>query len=264
MNDVVKTPSATNATNAGAPSRLSRVTSGRIMRKPTVIVYGPEKVGKTRFAAGARKPIFLDFEQGSTLVDVARYCPTDWSDALGFLDDIETSQHEYESLVIDTVDWAERMMHASIAKTKGKANIAEIPYGVGADLAVDAWREVLAQLERIRDARNMTVILIGHASVRLFKNPEGDDFDRYELKLHKKSVGLIKEWPEYLLYAAWETHAVETDRKVRGVAGDPQLFSRHTAAYDAGARLKIPERLPIDWVAFAGAVSEAFNQEESK
>lgn len=250
-----------------APNRLTQVTTGRRMRRPTVIVYGPEKVGKTRFAAGARKPIFLDFENGSTLVDVSRYAPKDWDDARGFLDELETTEHGYETLVVDTIDWAEHAMHAAISKRNGGKPINEIGYGTGWQLALDEWRAFLAQAERIRSARNMTVVLIAHSSVKPFKNPLGDNYDRYEMKLHKGAVGLVKEWPEYLLYAAWETHAVEKDRdkkQVVGVAGKAYLHSVHTAAYDAGARLKIPERLPVDWQSFAGAVSEAFNMEDGK
>ena len=40
----------------------------------------------------------------------------------------------------------------------------------------------------------MQVVIFGHSIVKTFKNPEGEDYDRYQLRVHDKTGGLIKEW----------------------------------------------------------------------
>lgn len=246
-------------------ARLSNVTRGRIARKPTVLIYGPEKVGKTRFAAAAKNPLIIDTEKGSGLTDASRYCPESWADIVGMLEELETSEHEFSTVVIDSIDWAERLLHDALAEKAGVATVGKIGYGDGYQQAVDEWRKVLAQLERLRADKDMSVVLVGHAAVKTYKNPEGNNFDRYALKLDNRASQLVKEWVEYMLFASWETHAVEKDGKVRGVSGDALIRTQHTAAYDAGARLPIPETLPLDWPAFATSIHNAFKeQEESK
>lgn len=230
---------------------LDRVTSGPQPRPYRTMVYGVEGIGKSTFAAGAPTPIFLGTEDGTAHLDVRRLPPPEkFEDVLGMLAELTTAEHQYQTLVVDTVDWLEPLIWTKVCKDGGQPNIEAFGYGKGYVAALDLWREFVAALERLQREREMHVLLIGHSQVKPFRNPMGDDFDRYELKLHRAAAGLLKEWVEDLLFAQYETMTLEDrkTRRVKGVStGARLLYTVRTAAYDAKNRHNLPDELPLDW-----------------
>jgi hypothetical protein len=103
----------------------------------------------------------------------------------------------------------------------------------------------------------MGVVLVAHSQIKGFKNPEGEDFDRYEMKLHQKAGGLFKEWADAVLFANYETVAMKDGRKrVRGVdTGVRLVHTERRAAFDAKNRYGLPETLPLSWSDFDVAVT---------
>jgi hypothetical protein len=245
------------------PSRmkLAAVTRGRLERPTRVLLYGVEGVGKSTFAASAPAPIFIAAEDGTAQLDVARFPePKTWSDVLEAVGELATSEHVFKTLVVDTLDWLEPLCWAHVCEVGKWASIEDAGYGKGYVAALDAWRVLLARLEALRTKRGMNVVFLAHSWVKPFKNPEGEDFDRYELKLHAKAGGLLKEWADCVLFTRHETF-VDKDNKtkrVRGVStGARVMHTTRTAAYDAKNRYSLPETLPLEWDAFAAAVLAA-------
>lgn len=249
----------TAATQA-APSRmrLDQVVRGKQRKPVRVVLYGVEGVGKSTFGANAPGAIFLGAEDGTSHLDVTRFpSPTSWQDVMDALGVLEREPHEYRTVVLDTLDWAEPLLWAHICKRDGQATIEAYGYGKGYAAALDEWRVFLAALERLREKRGMHVVLLAHAVVKTFKNPEGPDFDRYNLKVHDKAAGLVKEWADVVAFANFET-LTDEDRKtkrVRGLStGARLIYTVRTAAYDAKNRHSLPDSLPLDWAAFEAAI----------
>lgn len=249
--------------NAEAPakvSRLSRVVRGKIERPVRVALFGTDGLGKSTWASNAPSPIFLGAEDGTAQLDVSRMPDiATWEDLLECIDELHTGgEHTYKTVVIDTLDWAEPMCWAYVCKQAKKESIEDLPYGKGYTAALDQWRLLLSKLERLRDARGMHIVLLAHSVLRTFKNPEGEDFERYEMKLHAKASGLIREWVDCVLFGRFETFADkdEKTKRVRGISSGARVIqTQRTAAYDAKNRYDLPEALPLDWQAFADAVA---------
>lgn len=254
---------ATASPHPTAPSRrmtIGSVQSGPTRRPKRVLAYGPEGVGKSSFGAAAPAPIFLGAEDGTASLDVARFPqPQTWGEVLEAIDELTTGAHQFETLVIDSIDWAEPLAWAKVCADGGKKSIEDFGYGKGYVAAVDLWRGLLARLDALRERRGMHVILIAHAAVKRFQNPEGEDFDRYSIKLHDKSAGPIKEWCDAVLFATWQTLTREVDGgKTKGVhTGKRILHTERHAAFDAKNRYGLPPVLPLSWRAFDDAVTEA-------
>lgn len=234
---------------------IASVQRGKIAQPFRTVLYGPDGVGKTTFAANAPAPIFLGAEKGTAQLDVARFPqPKEWGDVEAAIVSLVNDPHEYRTLTVDTLDWLEPLLHTMIAKSEGVKSIDDIPYGRGFNVALDHWRRMLAQLEYLSDKRAMNIILLAHSQIRQFKNPQGDDFDRYELKLHHKASGLIREWGDAVLFATYETFAVKKDGRVRGVdSGARVIHTSRTAAFDAKNRHNLPNTLPLSWDDFEAA-----------
>jgi len=97
----------------------------------------------------------------------------------------------------------------------------------------------------------MHVVLLAHGWIKGFKNPDGEDYDRYELKLHPKAGGLLKEWCDAVLFANYETLTHETNGRNKGVStGARVLHTQRRAAWDAKNRYDLPHTIPLSWEAF--------------
>lgn len=246
-----------------APVRVNRmtlasVTSGKVTGPYRLLVHGVDGVGKSTFGANAPAPVFLGTEDGTEHLEVARFpSPEGWEDVLDAVRSLTESPSDYRTLVLDSLDWAEPMLWRHVCQRDKVASIEEVGggFGKGYVAALDGWRSLLAALERLQRERGMHVILIAHSLIKVFKNPEGDDFDRYVLKLHDKAAGLVREWCKGVFFANYETFAVkDRAKRIRGVStGARLLYTQRTAAFDAKDRYGLPESLPLSWEEFEKA-----------
>lgn len=258
-------PAVQNSSPVQRESRmkLGAVTKGRLERPMRVLLFGVEGVGKSTFAANAPSPIFLAAEDGTAQLDVARFPePKAWRDVFDAIDELMTAEHEYKTVVVDTLDWLEPLCWDHVVARARAANqkiksIEDFGFGKGYVAALDEWRLLLSKFEQLRLKRAMHVIFLAHSWIKTFKNPEDEDYDRYELKLHLKAGGLLKEWSDAVLFTRYETFANtdEKTKRTRGVStGARVIHTQRTAAWDAKNRYDLPETLPLDWQAFADAV----------
>jgi hypothetical protein len=245
------------------PRRMSvaNAVSGVVKVPDRILLYGIEGIGKSTFAASAPKPIFIEPESdGTARINTNRLpAPEGWGDVIDAVDSLTADPHDYQTLVVDTLDAAEAMLWRFICKRDGKDSIEAYGYGKGYVAALDEWRVFMARLEKLRRERRMGIILIAHSWIKPFKNPEGDDFDRYEMKLHPRAGGLLREWCDAVLFANYEVlTAKENDKaKAKGVTTDNRIMhTRRTAAFDAKNRFGLPESLPLDYAAFIEAVNK--------
>lgn len=277
MNTTQQQTNGTKAAPATAPQKrmsLTKLVRGKLEEARRILLYGMEGIGKSTFAAGAPSPIFIGAESGTSQLDVVRFPkPDTWQDILDAVHELTVSEHEFKTLVLDTADAAEAMLWSymcardSVGAKSPIRDIEDYGYGKGYQKALDEWRVFLAACERLRTAKRMNIILLAHGQIKPFKNPEGDDFDRYELKLNGKAGGLLKEWCDAVLFANYETYALkdEKTKRVRGVStGARMIFTTRTAAYDAKNRYGLPESLPLSWSDFDAAASNGNDVETLK
>lgn len=238
---------------------LGAIVRGKQKAPLRVLLYGTEGIGKSSWANGAPSAVFLCGESGTDDIDCARLPePSSWEDVKEAIRALTEDEHDHQTLVIDTLDAIEPWCWKAVCDKAGKTDIEAFGFAKGYIAALDEWRVFLAALEKMRRVRGMNVVLIAHSYIKPFKNPEGDDYDRYEMKLHLKASGLIKEWVDDVLFAHYETFAVKEDERGRakGVSSGARVVeTRRTAAWDAKNRHSLPERLPLNWDDFAAAVA---------
>jgi GTPase SAR1 family protein len=235
------------------------VTTGVVNRARRFGLYGPEGIGKTTLAAQFPQPVFIDTEGGTEHMDVARFPrPRSWADIVAIVDFLRTQAHGYCTLVIDTVDWLERLAATDICDKHRKDSVESFGYGKGWTILGELVAEFLAKLEALRD-RGMHIVLVAHSTIKKFEQPDqSGSYDRYELKLSKTVSPLVKEWLDALIFINYETKVVELDGKKKAVGGRERvMYTSHTAAWDAKNRHGFAEKLPFAFAALDGAFQAA-------
>lgn len=236
-------------------SILHRIHAGKRTVPDRVLLYGVEGVGKSTFAADAPGVLFLAAEEGVAHLDVESIQPTDYQDVLSILGELATGEHSYKTLAIDTLDWIEPLIWQACCQSNGWKSIEDPGYGKGYTLTVDYWRRLLQSIDTLQAKRGLSVVMLAHASIRPFKNPNGADFDRYEPKLHKHAAALIKEWCRSVLFATHEEFARKDQQgRVKGVStGRRVVYTTRNAAWDAKNRSNLPAELPLSWADYVAA-----------
>jgi hypothetical protein len=249
-------------------SALANVKKGKISAPMRVLVYGPEKVGKSTFAAGAPSPIWMGGDAGTEHLDIARLPqPTTWQEALAQLDELAAGGHAYKSLVVDPIGWFEPLVHVDITGDINKPlSMWNGGYGKGFSAAAERWRGFVAALERVRGA-GVNIIVVAHAVAVTFEDPQGPAYKRWELALENKPVaGIFKQWADAVLFAEQEAFGkVDKDTKKTKAAGSGarMLHTQWRPAYDAGNRWGLPGELPLAWSSFIEALDGASTREKA-
>lgn len=274
-------PKAGAAPPAKPASRLGQVRRGKLALSPRMIVYGQESVGKTTLAADAGA-LFADIEGGSGELDVARYPfnpgeldefkPRNYEQILEMVEDIIANPgHGHTALAFDTADALEALIHQYLCKKHKVDSIEKVGggFGKGYRAAVEELRRFLARLDMIR-AQGVTIILVAHARVATFKNPEGPDYDRFGLKVYDGKeasfAGQLREWCEIVAFLRYESGAKkeEDEKRARGWSTNRRIVQlAHDAAWDAKWRLTVPMEMEFEldasapWAPFADAIERA-------
>jgi len=229
--------------------------SGKIPNRAVkVVVYGPEGIGKSTFASKFPSPLFIDPEDSTVNMDVTRTKkPSSWTMLLEQVKYVKANPGSWQTLVIDTADWAEALCIAGICAEKKISGIEDMGYGKGYTYLEEEFGRFLNLLSEVVDL-GINVVVNAHATMRKFEQPdELGAYDRWELKLEKKTSALLKEWADIVLFANYKTYVVNVDNqgaakgKNKAQGGKRIMYTTHTPSWDAKNRHGLADELPFDY-----------------
>lgn len=171
-----------------------------------IIIYGDVKIGKSTLAGASPDCLMIPTEDRVAHIDCAKTnVVTNYQEILDIFKYLEEGS-PYKTLIIDSLDWLEGMIHEYVCKKKGFASLtdnkdANVNYGRGLKYyAVDAWRDFLYNLDVLRDKQKMSIVLVAHSMIEKVSPPESDSYDRHTLKLDKNAVAVLTEWTDIIAY----------------------------------------------------------------
>lgn len=233
-----------------------------------MVLYGPEGIGKSTFAAQLPQPLFIDTEGGTRHLDVQRFAerPSSWTQLLEQVKYVQSHPEVCRTLVIDTADWAEALCVRHICDKAQLDGLEDFGYGKGYVYLQEEFARLLQLLTDLAEGRGVNVLLTAHAAMRKFEQPqEMGAYDRWELKLSKKVAPLVKEWADLLLFANYEVITLtDANKHKKATGGERVMFATHHPCWDAKNRHGLPDKLPFNYAAvaqiFTGAVAQAETQ----
>lgn len=236
-------------------------------KAPRICIYGQHGSGKSTFAADCPNPVFIDIEGGADALEVDAFNrPRTFQEVCAQLKHLGTTKHDYKTIVIDSLDWLEKLIWNDTCQQVGASDIAAIPYGRGYKMAEVRWSDFLSQLQAL-NTHGMMVVLLAHCQITRFEDPERESYDRYNLDLHKSAGALCAEFVDVLGFLGYKIRTDVKDGKFgqsvvkAKSSGDRVLYLEERPAFTAKNRYRLPPVIEIPeespWGTFANALKEA-------
>ena len=172
------------------------------------------------------------------------------------LSELYSEKHPYRTIVIDTLDWLERLIWTDVCRKRMVENIEDIGFAKGYVFAITHWREFLDGLTALRNERKMMVVLLAHAKIERFENPETESYDRYVPRLHKLASAIVQEWCDEVFFAGYRVFTKTSDegfnkKKAKGVgSGERIIRTTERPSHLAKNRLNMPDEIPLLWTEY--------------
>ena len=211
------------------------------------VIYGTEGIGKSTLAAAFPAPVILDTEEGTHHLDIARIPIKSWEQLRSDVAEIGGKPSEFRTVVIDTADWAERLLIEHLLKENKWASIESAGYGKGFTVLAETFGRFLNQCDALIGV-GLNVVFVAHSKTQKTSPPDmPDGFDRYELKLEKKTAPILKEWCDLLCFCNYKTTVVEgSDGRKKARDGKRRVIHlERAAAFDAKNRYGLDAELPM-------------------
>ena len=213
-----------------------------------VVIYGAEGIGKTTFASKFPAPVFIDTEDSTARMDgVDRFDGIKTLDEVNLaIETLRTEDHSYQTLVIDTFDKLELMINDKVCEEQKVTGIEAIGYGKGYTYVAEKVNKLLGTLDALRMAKGMNIVIVCHAQMRKFEQPdEMGAYDRWELKLSKKAAPMVKEWADMVLFANYKTFVIKDGSSNKAQGGKRVMYTTHNPCWDAKNRFNLPDEVDL-------------------
>jgi len=190
------TPKPAGALRVTTPAVRTAVKPGLPLKKPTAmtvslptemsvpshrledycwLIYGPKKVGKTSLACQFPGAIVFEFEPASRAVRAFKANTPDWATFLAYIKQLETTQHNFNTAVIDTGFEAYQRCLEFVAHREGWSHPGgQNDFGASWKKVGDEFRAAHIRL----NAAGMTVVILCHDKVIEDETRAGQKFSR--------------------------------------------------------------------------------------
>lgn len=227
-----------------------------------ILIYGPNKCGKTYNAVKAPKPLVLAFEQGLGAISGVPYFKINtWSDFRSIVKQLadkknfEKLHEKYHTIIVDAIDGIEKLSDRYVCGMLGINTIKEYNGGFG---AWKEWGDEIDSQLRLLCFSGFTIIFIGHEGSRKFATVDGQEYDMVYPRGNNRVIDPILNYVDITGYVRL------TDATDDGKQPLSTLYLLGNRTFFAGGRfMNIRPSIP-EWTyqAFESAVISAIDKIE--
>lgn len=226
---------------------MLHINKGKRERARRVLIYGENGVGKSSLASQFPNPLFLNIEDGVGDLEVdSTSVIKSVTDFMGCL--VGVWDTDYETIVIDTVDWLEKLIFNEVAKEAGKKTIDDIGFGKGYQAVEQKWKALFEGFAALW-GQGRHIVFTCHEVIEKFSNPEGDSYNYYRPSLHLKGSGCVTEWCDEVLFLRYKVATIQKDegfgnKRAIAIGGKERVIvCNKQATVEAKNRLGMPDEL---------------------
>ena len=98
-----------------SPVKLSQIAKTKQKSPRRILLYGTAGIGKSTYASTFPNPVFISTENGLRDIDAVAFPECKKAvDVYECVHELFGEEHDFETCVIDSIDWTERMMGQKI------------------------------------------------------------------------------------------------------------------------------------------------------
>jgi len=216
----------------------------------TVLLYGAPKFGKSTWASQAPGALFLATEPGLNHLAVHQIPISTWEEMGEACALIAAGQHDFRTVVIDTVDNAFLYCERWMCQRNGWNHPSDAPYGKGFSMVKAEFLRVLTKLANMPYG----LIMTSHSKQKEVKTATGT-IQQTVPTLTGSALDVSAGLADLFLFGDMEESQVELGAPIlcRRVAR-----TKPTMAWQAGDRTgRMPETIDFSWTALEAAWNEA-------
>lgn len=225
-----------------------------VLEAPQITIFGEPGTGKTTLAASFPNPLFIRAEDGMASVagrgvkclklvsDVEQL----WQQLTAVLKE----NHDFKTLVIDSVSALDRLFAEDVLKTSKAPTLNQAlgGYGAGFNAVADRHARVKRACDMINTKRGMNIVYLSHSEVENMDPPDRDPYTRYGLRMLKKSAAVYIDGVDIVGFLALKTFVSDENGKGTGKAkstGTRELICHTVAANVSKNRYGISKPITV-------------------
>ena len=231
------------------PHKVSRDLSGYL-----TFIYGPAKVGKTTFGAHMPGHLILAFEKGYNALPGAMIQDvTTWGVFKQVVRELKKPQvkEKYQSLIIDTVDFAADACQKYICNQLGIDSIGDGGW------TNNGWTKYKKEFEgTFRELTQLgyAIVFISHDKEKTIKPQNGQEYQQIGSSLQSSALSIVENMCDIIGYAH-TTGDINTGRRVLTLRSNDNSVR-------CGCRFKyMATEIPFTYEALEKALNEAIDKE---
>jgi hypothetical protein len=223
--------------------------------KQTILLYGAPKLGKSSFASKAPGALFFECEPGLNHLEVFKVPTYSWEAFLEACKLIAKGDHNFKTIVIDTVDNAFKMCSDYVCAKHGIEYEGDMGHGKGWALVKNEWHRVLTRLASLPYG----LILISHAIDKTIETRTGE-YTKTTPSLPDRARNVVLGLVDIILFG----DSVAKKDTAGNVTIERVVRTKPHPTYEAGDRTgRLPELLPLDYEQFVKAFNSPARSSES-
>lgn len=223
-----------------------------INKPPKVCIFGSPGVGKSRFAASFPHPFFIRTEDRHDHLAVQTHAGIieTYQQLIDVLDFIRFEKHGFKTVVLDTADSAEKLIHQKVCEGTGTTNILDpraFPFYSGYVRASLIWEsEILTRLKAINEERKVLPVIISHIETKHVEHPQYGDYPKFVLGVDKRVAAKIYKFCDIVGFLDWRTSAIGEGEAMRLNSTNQRVLRlKPRACWETKESYNLPESIDI-------------------
>ena len=223
--------------------------------KQTILLYGSPKLGKSSFASKAPGSLFFECEPGLNHLEVFKVPTYSWEAFLEACKLVAKGDHNFKTIVIDTVDNAFKMCSDYVCAKHGIEYEGDMGHGKGWALVKNEWHRVLTRLASLPYG----LIMISHAIDKTIETRTGE-YTKTTPSLPDRARNVVLGLVDIILFG----DSIAKKDAAGNVTIERVVRTKPHPTYEAGDRTgRLPELLPLDYEQFVKAFNSPARSSET-